>query len=76
MEEDNSAQNRKRPLCSKCEHYYVTWEQGTPHGCKAMGFKSRDYPYAVAFHVSGLCCQLFKEKPSIDLGPSTFCSFR
>jgi hypothetical protein len=62
MAQDSFAQGTHRPVCSKCKHYYVTWEEGAPHGCKAMGFKSRDYPYVVAFHVSGILCQMFKPK--------------
>lgn len=66
MNQDRSARKAERPLCTRCEYYYVTWEQGVPHGCKAMGFKSREYPYSVAFHVSGVCCQMFKFKDNTD----------
>jgi hypothetical protein len=30
--------------CHKCKHYYVTWDKNFPHGCKAMGFKSKQLP--------------------------------
>jgi hypothetical protein len=30
--------------CHKCIYYYVTWNANFPHGCRAMGFKSRRYP--------------------------------
>jgi hypothetical protein len=25
-------------------HYFVTWQVNFPHGCRAMGFKSRRLP--------------------------------
>jgi hypothetical protein len=30
--------------CHKCLHYYVTWDPPFPHGCRIMGFKSRQMP--------------------------------
>jgi len=30
--------------CHKCLHYYVTWDPQYPHGCRIMGFKSRQMP--------------------------------
>ena len=30
--------------CHKCSHYFVTWQINFPHGCRAMGFKSRRLP--------------------------------
>ena len=34
----------KRIVCQKCVHYFVTWEAGKPHGCRAYGFKSQLLP--------------------------------
>jgi hypothetical protein len=31
-------------ICHKCIHYYVTWDQHFPHGCRAMVFKSKRMP--------------------------------
>lgn len=33
--------------CRACRHYYVTWDRHHPHGCRAMGFKSRSLPSSV-----------------------------
>jgi hypothetical protein len=30
--------------CHQCIHYYVTWDQYFPHGCRAMDFKSKRMP--------------------------------
>ena len=30
--------------CHKCIHYYVTWDQHFPYGCRAMDFKSKRLP--------------------------------
>jgi hypothetical protein len=32
------------PTCYRCIYYFVTWEVNFPHGCRAMGFKSRRLP--------------------------------
>ena len=50
-------------LCRRCRHYFVTWEPKFPHGCRAMGFKSKKLPCVDVFATSGMPCQLFKEKP-------------
>ena len=52
----------KRINCRRCEHYFVTWEAGKPHGCRAYGFKSPQIPSMIVFQSSGTECSLFKEK--------------
>jgi len=53
--------------CHKCRHYYVTWDKDFPHGCRGIGFKSRQLPnIAVRSHSSGMNCLLFKEKLKKD----------
>ncbi|MBW2011681.1 MAG: uracil-DNA glycosylase [Deltaproteobacteria bacterium] len=49
--------------CRKCEHYYVTWDKDSPHGCRGMGFKSRQLPIIIVRNTSrGMDCLLFKKK--------------
>jgi len=48
--------------CRKCKYYYVTWEAGKPHGCKAYGFKSAQIPSMVVKRSSGAECSLFTLK--------------
>jgi len=52
----------KSPACQLCIHYYVTHEPATPHGCRAMHFKSAQIPSRVVFSSSGMECQLFAPK--------------
>jgi len=53
---------QSRPRCIQCVHYFVTWHKAMPHGCKAMGFKSSYEPSLMAFHSSGVVCQMFQPK--------------
>ena len=48
--------------CFSCSHFYITYEQDFPYGCRAVGFKSRPMPSQVMYVSSGIDCQLFKEK--------------
>jgi hypothetical protein len=52
----------KKINCRKCEFYFVTWEAGKPHGCRAYGFKSAQIPSMVVKKSSGSECSFFKEK--------------
>ncbi len=52
----------QRNLCVGCAYFYITWEKKFPYGCKAMKFKSKQYPSNVVFESSGMECQLFKPK--------------
>ncbi|MGV1099759.1 uracil-DNA glycosylase [Thiovibrio sp. JS02] len=50
------------PNCLACLHFFITYEPAHPYGCRAMGFKSREYPAKVVFASSGIHCQLFSAK--------------
>ena len=52
----------KRPQCVKCAYYMVTWDPARPHGCRAMGFKSKEIPSQLVFKNSGAECRCFKPK--------------
>lgn len=52
----------KKINCRVCQYYFVTWEPGKPHGCKAYGFKSQQIPSLVVFQSSGTECSLFQRK--------------
>ena len=53
---------REKIDCFKCKHFYITWEQSFPRGCKAMGFKSKEMPSDVVYQSSGMECMRFEEK--------------
>ncbi|WP_225435220.1 uracil-DNA glycosylase [Bacillus aerolatus] len=50
--------------CFQCKHFFVTWDQGNPRGCRAYGFKAKQLPSAVVLQASGHSCYKFLPKPS------------
>jgi hypothetical protein len=52
----------KKIDCHKCKHFYVTWDKNFPHGCKAMGFKSKSIPSTAVYEASGISCQQYDPK--------------
>ncbi|KMY55719.1 uracil-DNA glycosylase [Bacillus sp. FJAT-27231] len=49
--------------CFQCRHFFVTWDQKSPRGCRAYGFKSNQLPSAVVLKTSGHPCYQFAQKP-------------
>jgi hypothetical protein len=50
-----------RPDCHRCLHYFVTWDDHFPRGCRRMRFKSRRFPSAeVRQAMNGRDCELFE----------------
>jgi hypothetical protein len=58
MEEENA----RVVNCRLCTHYYITWDERFPYGCRAMGFKSKAVPSLTVFRSSSLPCQMFEPK--------------
>lgn len=56
--------------CFECKHFFVTWDQNNPKGCKAFGFKTAKMPSMVVFETSGERCLKFEAKKS-DSNPPT-----
>ena len=58
----------RRPtiVCRKCRYYYITWDARQPHGCKAMGFKSRRPPSQIVRQSSGQDCMRYRPKTESD----------
>ena len=48
--------------CMSCQHFYITYDQYFPYGCRGAGFKSRFMPSIEMIANSGMECQLFMEK--------------
>jgi len=53
---------KRRIICQRCKHYYVTWEKNKPHGCRAYGFKSQNLPSVVVKQSSGSDCNFYEDK--------------
>ncbi len=51
-----------KPNCSQCRHYYITWDQKTPNGCRRFGIQSKDLPSNVVRSAGLGDCQGFEAK--------------
>ena len=36
-----------KPNCMQCKHFYITYDQKTPRGCKIYGIQSQQLPSMV-----------------------------
>lgn len=54
----------KRINCFQCRHFYITWDQNFPNGCKAFGFKTKQMPAIAVQQASGAPCAAFEPKPA------------
>lgn len=48
--------------CSQCRHYYITWDQKTPYGCRQYGIQSKDQPANIVKAAGMGECQGFEPK--------------
>ena len=48
--------------CFRCKHFFVTWDETFPRGCRALGFKSREMPHLMVRQASGMDCLKFEKK--------------
>jgi hypothetical protein len=53
---------KKRIICQRCIHYFITWKPNQPHGCNAYGFKSKQVPAVVVKESSGMDCNFYQLK--------------
>lgn len=55
--------------CMKCRHFYVTWDQNFPRGCRAFNFKGAAMPSAAVLASSGKPCMNFelKQRPQSSI---------
>lgn len=49
--------------CRHCVHFHITWDSTHPRGCRAMGFKSFQWPSLEVLQTSGEPCMKFLPKP-------------
>jgi hypothetical protein len=50
--------------CQKCKHFYITWDERAPRGCKLYGIKTMSYPgLIVKAYGTAADCMGFEEKP-------------
>ena len=59
--------------CHRCVHYFITWDEKFPNGCRRMGFKSRRYPAdEVRQAMNGQECRLFEPKAPLKASKDPF----
>jgi hypothetical protein len=65
---DDSDNGIQHINCFSCEHFYITYEQKYPYGCRMIGFKSARMPSVDVYINSDMECGLFlpKEKKQKD----------
>ncbi len=54
--------------CYRCVHFFITYQQSQPYGCRAYGFKSKAMPSIVVQQSSNVPCGAFTEKPNKAAG--------
>ncbi len=55
-----------KPDCSRCRHFFVTWETANPRACRAYGFRSASWPSGVVLRESGSPCTLFEARAASE----------
>jgi len=58
----DSTTKDKLPVCTRCKHYWVTYDPARPHGCEAFNFKSKRSPAIEVLENSGVVCQMYTPK--------------
>lgn len=51
-----------KPNCSQCRHFYITWNQQTPNGCRRFGIQCKDAPSKIVSQAGLGQCQGFEAK--------------
>jgi hypothetical protein len=49
--------------CRLCRHFFVTWDQHHPQGCRLYGVKSRQAPSMIVRESTGAPCQFWEPRP-------------
>ncbi|SFF75241.1 hypothetical protein SAMN05216353_10811 [Halobacillus alkaliphilus] len=55
---------KRQVNCFQCKHFHITWNPAFPRACDAYGFKAKEMPSQLVFHVTGIECMEFEPKQS------------
>ena len=56
-----------KPNCTKCKHYFITFDQSAPKGCRAYSIKSQALPSEIVKQAnSGADCIGFTPKENTN----------
>jgi predicted nucleic acid-binding Zn-ribbon protein len=50
------------PKCMKCIHYFSTYDQSKPRGCRKFGFQSFKMPSLLVVEETGRHCMAYEER--------------
>lgn len=50
------------PKCMKCIHYFSTYDQTRPRGCRKFGFQSTKMPSMLVKEETGSECMVYEER--------------
>lgn len=48
--------------CNRCKHFFITWNQATPYGCRLYGIMSKQRPSVIVKSAGSGECQGFSPK--------------
>ncbi len=58
-----------QPNCMDCKHFFVTWDQHSPKGCRLYQIKSKAMPSEIVKAAGSGDCQGFVLKKQKDRDP-------
>lgn len=53
----------RAPDCLKCKHFYITWDNQFPRGCRVFSFKTPNWPSQDIYRNTGHHCPSFEASP-------------
>jgi hypothetical protein len=56
--------------CQDCRHFYITWDQSAPYGCKLFQMKTKLYPNQIVKAAGSGECEGYEAKTSQGKGAS------
>ena len=56
----------EKPNCTKCKHYFITWNTRTPNGCRKFAIESKDLPSRIVHQAGMGDCQGYEAKKSAE----------
>lgn len=66
MNEISMIESMEKPNCSQCRHFYITWDQKTPNGCRRFGIQCKETPTKIIAAAGLGDCQGYEEKRKTD----------
>ena len=52
----------QRVSCTRCKHFYITWNKRRPYGCRRWNVIAAQHPCVAVLAASGMPCHLYEPK--------------